>query len=100
MLETTRVKRNGYVFRQLYTTFLQRYKMLSPLTWPHGAGIAIDGVSRLLRDLPISATEYAFGRTKIFIKNIGTVSQRPRPFNTFINYIELFVSIDRLLNKD
>jgi len=75
LLETTRVKRNGYVFRQLYTTFLQRYKMLSPLTWPHGAGIAIDGVSRLLRDLPISATEYAFGRTKIFIKNIGTVRQ-------------------------
>lgn len=67
------VKKSGYYFRQPYAWFLQRYKMLSPVTWPHWAGVAIEGVARLLRDLPISATEYAFGRRKLFIKHSCTV---------------------------
>ena len=29
----------------------------------------------MLRDLPISAKEYAFGRTKIFIRSLGVVDQ-------------------------
>ena len=68
-LETTRMKKNGYAFRQPYAVFLQRFKMLSSLTWPQWPGVAIEGVARLLRDLPISATEYAFGRRQLFIKN-------------------------------
>jgi myosin-1 len=63
------VKKNGYFFRQPYAAFLQRYKMLSTMTWPNWSGVAIEGVARLLRDLPISATEYAFGRRQLFIKN-------------------------------
>ena len=47
--------------------------MLSPVTWPHWSGVPIEGVARLLRDLPISATEYAFGRRKLFIKSSHTV---------------------------
>lgn len=73
LLESTQVKRNGYAFRQPYAWFLQRYKMLSTVTWPHWGGVAIEGVARLLRDLPISATEYAFGRRMLFIKNDSTV---------------------------
>ena len=68
-IETSRVKKNGYFFRQPYAAFLQRYKMLSAMTWPNWSGVAIEGVARLLRDLPISATEYAFGRRQLFIKN-------------------------------
>jgi myosin-1 len=73
LLESTQVKRNGYAFRHPYAWFLQRYKMLSTVTWPHWGGVAIEGVARLLRDLPISATEYAFGRRMLFIKNDSTV---------------------------
>nr|CAH0099998.1 unnamed protein product [Daphnia galeata] len=75
LLESTQVKRNGYAFRQPYAWFLQRYKMLSTVTWPHWGGVAIEGVARLLRDLPISATEYAFGRRMLFIKNDSTLMQ-------------------------
>lgn len=73
LVELARVKRSSFFFRQPYAGFLQRYKMLSPVTWPHWNGVAIEGVARLLRDLPISATEYAFGRRKLFIKSSYTV---------------------------
>jgi myosin I len=73
LMENVHVRRAGFAFRQTYTAFLQRYKMTSALTWPDWSGPSIEGVARLLRDLHISATEYAFGRTKIFIKNPRTV---------------------------
>ena len=48
--------------------------MLSTQTWPHWSGDgSVDGVTCLLRDLPISANEYAFGRTKIYIRTSKTV---------------------------
>ena len=73
LMENVHVRRAGFAFRQTYSAFLQRYKMTSALTWPDWSGTCIEGVARLLRDLHISATEYAFGRTKIFIKNPRTV---------------------------
>jgi myosin-1 len=33
------------------------------------------GVTYLLRDLPISAKEYAFGRSKIFIRSLSVLDQ-------------------------
>lgn len=56
-----------------YGTFLQRYKMLSLHTWPSWRGPSVEGVTYLLRELAIGADEYAFGRTKIFIKSNKTV---------------------------
>ncbi|NXJ31996.1 MYO1A protein, partial [Ciconia maguari] len=38
LMENVRVRRAGYAFRQLYGPFLERYKMLSPRTWPRWAG--------------------------------------------------------------
>ena len=56
--------------------------MLSTQTWPHWSGDgSVDGVTCLLRDLPISANEYAFGRTKIYIRTSKTV--RPK---TYLKY--------------
>lgn len=70
----SQLRRQGYIFRMEYEAFLARYKMLSVHTWPHWtAGGSVDGVTCLLRDLPISANEYAFGRTKIFIRTNKTV---------------------------
>jgi len=74
LVEMSELRRHGYVFRIEYEAFLARYKMLSVHTWPHwNAGGSVDGVTCLLRDLPISANEYAFGRTKIFIRTSKTV---------------------------
>ena len=74
LVETTLLRRHGYVFRLEYENFLERYKMLSTQTWPHWSGDgSVDGVTCLLRDLPISANEYAFGRTKIYIRTSKTV---------------------------
>ena len=78
LVETTLIRRHGYVFRLEYEGFLDRYKMLSNQTWPHWSGDgSVDGVTCLLRDLPISANEYAFGRTKIYIRTSKTVSSIP-----------------------
>lgn len=49
--------------------------MLSLHTWPtwnHGS--PAEGVSYLLRDLPIPNGEFAFGRTKLFVRSPRTVS--------------------------
>ena len=74
-MDWAQLRRHGYVFRMEYEAFLTRYKMLSIHTWPHWtSGGFVDGVTCLLRDLPISANEYAFGRTKIFIRTSKTVS--------------------------
>ena len=73
LVPTAELRRHGYVFKLEYDRFLSRYKMLSPQTWPHWQGGSVDGVTVLLRELPISANEYAFGRTKIFIRTSKTV---------------------------
>ena len=75
MVSMAELRRHGYVFKLEYERFLGRYKMLSSQTWPHWqpGGSTVDGVTVLLRELPISANEYAFGRTKIFIRTSKTV---------------------------
>lgn len=35
----------------------------------------MQGVTYLLRELPVSAKEYAFGRSKIFIRGVGVLDQ-------------------------
>ncbi|KAH6930555.1 hypothetical protein HPB50_014721 [Hyalomma asiaticum] len=72
LLENLRVRRAGFAFRQDYVAFLERYKLLSVRTWPQWTGLPIEGVTLLLRDLPIRPSEYVFGRTKIFIKSHRT----------------------------
>uniref|UniRef100_UPI00358F9A9C unconventional myosin-Ib-like isoform X2 n=1 Tax=Myxine glutinosa TaxID=7769 RepID=UPI00358F9A9C len=73
LLENVRVRRAGFAFRQQYGPCLQRYKMLCPLTWPHWDGEPRAGVAVLLTELGISKEEYAFGVSKIFIKNPRTL---------------------------
>ncbi|KAG8231561.1 hypothetical protein J437_LFUL011739 [Ladona fulva] len=73
LVETARIRRWGFCNRENYESFLQRYKMLSIHTWPCWQGAAAEGVSYLLRTLPIPATEFAFGRTKLFIRSPRTM---------------------------
>ncbi|XP_059080796.1 uncharacterized protein LOC131878708 isoform X1 [Tigriopus californicus] len=72
LLATVQLRKQGFAFRLEYSQFLARYKMLSQHTWPHWRGPSVEGVTYLLRELPISANEYAFGRTKIFIRTHKT----------------------------
>ncbi|XP_074021093.1 unconventional myosin-Ia isoform X2 [Numenius arquata] len=73
LMENVRVRRAGYAFRQLYDSFLQRYKMLSPRTWPHWTGSHREGTEVLLADLAFPPEELAFGHTKIFIRSPRTL---------------------------
>ena len=43
------MRRAGFAFRQDYTRFLQRYKMLADQTWPNFEGSEKDGVKVILQ---------------------------------------------------
>ncbi|NXS36271.1 MYO1A protein, partial [Pomatostomus ruficeps] len=73
LMENVRVRRAGYAFRQLYGPFLQRYKMLSPRTWPRWDGGDREGAEVLLAGLAFPTEELAFGHTKIFIRSPRTL---------------------------
>ncbi|XP_065149151.1 unconventional myosin-Ib isoform X5 [Paramisgurnus dabryanus] len=73
LMENVRVRRAGYAFRQAYEPCLERYKMLCKQTWPHWRGPVRDGVEVLLTDLQVPVEEFAYGRSKIFIRNPRTL---------------------------
>ncbi|XP_021344374.1 unconventional myosin-Ia-like, partial [Mizuhopecten yessoensis] len=69
LMENVRVRRAGYAYRQTYSQFLFRYKMLANETWPHWTGDPKEGVRIICFAQEIDAEEYAFGKSKIFIRN-------------------------------
>ncbi|XP_067832539.1 unconventional myosin-Ib-like [Heptranchias perlo] len=73
LMENVRVRRAGYAYRHLYEPCLKRFKMVCKQTWPKWKGNDRDGVRALLTELNIPPEEYAFGRTKIFIRNPRTL---------------------------
>ncbi|KAM6038604.1 LOW QUALITY PROTEIN: unconventional myosin-Ia [Theristicus caerulescens] len=73
LMENVRVRRAGFAFRQLYSPFLERYKMLSPKTWPRWTGSDREGVKVLLAELAFPPEELAFGHTKVFIRSPRTL---------------------------
>lgn len=73
LMENVRVKRAGYAFRQVYFQFLYRYKMLAGPTWPRWGGKPQEGVKILLEVQGVPQDEYAFGKTKLFIRNPKTL---------------------------
>ncbi|NXK74791.1 MYO1A protein, partial [Amazona guildingii] len=73
LMENVRVRRAGYAFRQLYGSFLERYKMLGSRTWPRWTGTDRAGAEALLEELAFPPEELAFGHTKIFIRSPRTL---------------------------
>jgi myosin-1 len=61
LVETVRVRRAGFCNRQLYVRFMQRYKMVSPQTWPKWDGDASQGCQIILDHLGIDKEEYRMG---------------------------------------
>ena len=77
LVELTRLKRQGYALRMTYEAFLVRYRLLSVHTWPRWReGCAQEGTMCLLRDLLVSPSDFAYGRTKVFIRSPRTVRVR------------------------
>lgn len=74
LVETVRVRRAGFCNRQLYTRFLPRYKMISPMTWPKWEGDPRQGCKHILDHLKIGPEEYRLGKTKVFIRNASTLT--------------------------
>ncbi|KAG7282936.1 hypothetical protein CRUP_018436 [Coryphaenoides rupestris] len=74
LMENVRVRRAGYAYRQAYEPCLERYKMLCKQTWPHWRGPTREGVEVLMADLQVPTEEFAYGRSKIFIRNPRTQS--------------------------
>ena len=70
------MKRAGYAFRQIYAQFLYRYKMLADETWPSWEGDPQEGVRIILTNQEIPEDEYAFGKSKIFIRNPKMVRKK------------------------
>lgn len=78
LVETVRVRRAGFCNRQPFDRFLDRYKMISPKTWPIWNGSASDGVAKVIQELKIDSAEYRMGKTKLFVKSAKTLFQIER----------------------
>lgn len=73
LIPTVQIWRAGHCYRLSYPQFLSRYKVICVNTWPRWRGSPIEGVSLLLRSLPIPSAEFTFGRTKLFVRSPRTV---------------------------
>ncbi|XP_069686515.1 unconventional myosin IC isoform X2 [Periplaneta americana] len=73
LMENLRVRRAGFAYRRPYEMFLQRYKCLSPNTWPNYHGPPKQGVHDIVCHLGFDKEEYRMGNTKIFIRSPRTL---------------------------
>eukprot|EP01135_Chromosphaera_perkinsii_P011919 Nk52_evm36s2531 gene=Nk52_evmTU36s2531 len=71
LLENVKVCKSGFCYRAQYEHIMQRYKMITPETWPSFSGDPVEGVKVIMASLPITAEEsnFEFGKTKLFIKD-------------------------------
>lgn len=77
LLENVRVRRAGFAFRQHYTTFLWRYKMIAKETWPGAHITDLAGATKqIFMAHKIKEEGYRLGKTKVFIRNPTTVKNK------------------------
>lgn len=69
LLENVRVRRAGFAFRQDYTRFLHRYKILSKKTWPNPRGGSDEESVRTILTEQKLIKDVTFGKTKIFVQS-------------------------------
>ncbi|XP_050702341.1 unconventional myosin-Ia-like [Eriocheir sinensis] len=75
LVEQARVRGEGWSYRASHELFLSRYGMLSLHTWPAWRGAPLEGCAMLLADLPLTPSQYTFGRSKVFIKSQRAVHE-------------------------
>ncbi|NXN92281.1 MYO1E protein, partial [Rhinopomastus cyanomelas] len=66
--ENIRVRRAGYAYRRVFKKFLQRYAILTKVTWPSWKGEEKQGVLHLLQAVNMDPDQYQLGKSKVFIK--------------------------------
>jgi myosin-1 len=74
LLENVRVRRAGFAFRQDYSRFLLRYKMLATKTWPNFRGSDMDGTKIILQEYNL-AKDVTYGKTKLFVQSPESLFQ-------------------------
>ena len=74
LLENVRVRRAGFAFRQDYTRFLMRYKILTKDTWPNYPGPDINGVKHILKSQGLDQ-DVTYGNTKLFVQSPESLFQ-------------------------
>uniref|UniRef100_A0A3Q3QRU9 Myosin IG n=1 Tax=Monopterus albus TaxID=43700 RepID=A0A3Q3QRU9_MONAL len=68
LLENVRVRRAGFAYRQLYSRFLQRYKMTYEYTWPnHLMSSDREAVEAIITHHGFQ-DDVAYGNTKLFVR--------------------------------
>lgn len=73
LLENVRVRRAGFAYRVSYKRFLQRYKLLSPKTWPlPKSGTDEANTVVIMEELKLMS-DCVKGKTKLFIRSPQTV---------------------------
>ena len=73
LLENIRVRRAGFAFRREYGEFVNRFKLLSPATWPNATGDDGADTQSILQSAGVRADDFQYGRSKLFIKKPETV---------------------------
>ncbi len=69
ILDLLTVTRDGFSFSSEFDKFLDRYKLLSLLTWPKWEGSAKEGVLLILSDLVLPQEEFYIGRGRVFLRD-------------------------------
>ncbi|XP_050443708.1 unconventional myosin-Ia isoform X2 [Adelges cooleyi] len=74
LVEIVRLRRAGFCYRLTFEEFLNRYKMLSPSTWPRPRfGNTAKSIRSLVVCLPIPCGEFVYGVTKVFVRSPRSV---------------------------
>jgi len=75
LLENVRVRRAGFCFRDKYDSFLERYKMTTPVTWPfyRGPGGPREGANEIMKSRHLPEGAYLLGKSKLFIRIPSTL---------------------------
>lgn len=74
LIEQSAFFSKAYFYSERYSRFLARFRILSAQTWPTWTGTALNGVYILLFQLfDGQLAEFAFGKSKIYVKSFKTV---------------------------
>ena len=93
LLENVKVKRAGFSFRQTYSEFVRRYKMLGgTTTWPKSErNDDKSDTTTILQTAGVMVDEFQYGRSKIFLRQPMTLflleEQRDRKLHDIANLI-------------
>lgn len=80
VIEYNQFLQAGYFYKENYDTFFKRFSILSHQTWPKWNGTLLNGVYVLLYQLFNGKLDnFAFGKTKIFVKHLSVVRMLVNP---------------------